>query len=127
MNKLKQIFTNEVGLSNWQEAVESYPSYATEVGLERFTTSNSLSGPSLEAFENYCRKAVLSCQESSRGTTLVEIAHNDVYSALQMTICPEQLSYQGVVSQLPAGFNGFSVCVTHFSTLSNQQVSFDLI
>ena len=125
MNKLKQVFVDEVGLESWEEALSTYPQYASEVALEKFSTPKSLSGAAVVAFENYCRRAVLStaaAQEPSGSSTLMEIARNDVFRALRMTVNPEQLSYQGVVSQIPA-FNGFSVCVAHLSTLSSQQVN----
>lgn len=44
MDKLKKIFTDEVGLNERQEAVELYPTYATEVTLERFITASHCLG-----------------------------------------------------------------------------------
>ena len=123
MNKLKQVFVDEVGLESWEEAVSTYPQYATKVALEKFSTLKSLSDAAVIAFENYFRRAVLSTACSCTGAIKKQYpdgdARNDVF---WITVNPEQLSYQGVVSQIPA-FNGFSVCVAHLSTLSSQQVN----
>ena len=61
--KLKEAFKTEVGEHSWEEVVDKYPDYATEENLTRFSKVRKLEGPTLLAFQQFCRAAISSISQ----------------------------------------------------------------
>lgn len=51
---LKKAFCKGVGAESWEEAVEAFPSFATDEGVQKFVHV----GPESAQFQQYCMKAV---------------------------------------------------------------------
>ena len=76
MAKLKEAFKTEVGEHSWEEAAQKYPDFASEAKLARF--SGKLEGPTLLAFQQYCRSAISSASFRSQQNTSTQLLSKKV-------------------------------------------------
>ena len=117
MLKLKEAFKNEVGEHTWEEAAQKYPDFATESRLVRF--SGKLEGPTLLAFQQYCRSAISSTSSSrSERNTSTQILSKEIEGQLfqchQIKETPESLTY-GTVCEALHGISGLSLVICRFT------------
>ena len=125
MLKLKEAFKNEVGEHTWEEAAQKYPDFATESRLVRF--SGKLEGPTLLAFQQYCRSAISSSSSSrsERNTTSTQILSKEIEGQLfqchQIKETPESLTY-GTVCEALHGISGLSLVICRFNGQSTTEV-----
>lgn len=117
----------EVDASSWDEAEKEYPQFATEKELGRFIQLSSQ--PVYTAFQQFCRKAVLTNQPDN---TVQEIAadgkeekeeiDNTFYRTIGFAVSPELLSFQEVAARIP-GFTGFEVILMKLEEYSEDKVN----
>ena len=124
---MKKAFAMEVGVSSWEEAVESYPLCATENEMSRYIQLSSK--PVLTAFQQFCRKTVLSAdsaQETQSPPDHEQIeceVDSIVYHTINLALTPDKVTYQEVAALVVNSFTGFETIIIEFSLLSKEQVS----
>ena len=121
---LKEAFKTEVGEHSWEEAVDKYPDYATEGNLTRFSKARKLEGPTLLAFQQFCRAAISSISQQQINTSsqlLSKVVDGQTFQCTHIKTAPERLTY-GVVTETLPGIPGLSLVMCVFAGLSNAEV-----
>ena len=76
MRQLKETFASEVGASSWKESASKYSRFATEENLEHYLSTTKLSGPVLTAFQQFCRRAIISEVSVSLGSNSQSVSQD---------------------------------------------------
>ena len=121
--KLKEAFKTEVGVHSWEEAAQKYPDFASEASLARF--SGKLEGPTLLAFQHYCRSAISSASSSRSQHTSTQLLSKTIdgqnFQCHHIKTTPESLTYENV-SEVLHSISGLSLVMCKFAGRSNSKV-----
>ena len=115
MMKLKEAFKNEVGEHSWEEAAHKYPNFASEAKLSRF--SGKLEGPTLTAFQQYCRSAIASSTGDQQNTTthlLSKAVDGQMFQCHHIRECPNNVIF-GTVSEALPTITGLTLIMCRFA------------
>ena len=120
MRQLKETFASEVGASSWDESASKYPRFATEENLECYLSTTKLSGPVLAAFQQFCRRAIISEASVSLGSNsqsvsqvLTQTIEGKEYHSIHRKLLPKDLKYSHIAETLPQNL-GFPVILGSF-------------
>ena len=115
MVKLKEAFKSEVGEHSWEEAAEKYPEFASEAKLSKF--SGKLEGPTLLAFQQYCRSAIASTTRSQQSTTTHLISkevQGQTFQCHHIRECSHNVTFGTVSGALPT-ITGLTLIMCRFT------------
>ena len=113
--EVEETFKSEVGEHSWEEAAQKYPNFASEAKLSRF--SGKLEGPTLLAFQQYCRSVIASTTRSQQNTTthlISKVVHGQTFQCHHIRECPDNVTFRTVSEALPT-ITGLTLIMCRFA------------
>ena len=112
-------------MHSWEDATQKYSDSASdsETSLARF--SGKLEGPTLLAFQQYCRSAISSASSFRSQHTNTQLLFKTVdvqnFQCHHIKTAPESLTY-GNISEALHGISGLSLVMCRFAGRANSEV-----